>query len=85
MEAKVIQRGGALEVEQITTMLDSPGYARLKKRIEAELERARGECETATAPEEVYRRQGRVAALRGVLGLPEQILSDMRKNDRSRG
>lgn len=79
MDAKVIHRGDTLEAEQFRAMLDSPGFARLRERIAVELARARTDIETATEPHDIYRRQGGVHALRLMLSLPDQILSEMRK------
>lgn len=71
-----------LEVRRFQEMIESPAFARLWGRVKAELERARGECERADGEIEVRRGQGAVKALQTVLGLPAQVLGEMKQRKR---
>jgi hypothetical protein len=81
MDGKVIvpDRLDALDTERFADMLASPPFNLLRARIYAELERARGDCETQNDPQALNRAQGRCGALRAVQALPEIMLKEMRR------
>jgi hypothetical protein len=74
-----VNRLDGLDEERFRAMLASPPFRLYLERLQAELERARADCERQPAAVELYRAQGTVAALRTALGLPEQILKDLLK------
>ena len=69
----------SLDAERFRDMVASPPFALFRARIEAELERARGDCEVAAEPRAVTLAQGRSAALRTALALPALILKEIEK------
>lgn len=75
----VSQRFDQLDRERFKDMVDSPSFRILFDRIVKELERARATAERHECSiKEVRIAQGTVAALRMVLGLPNQIVNEMK-------
>lgn len=85
MEAKVTssERLDQLDAERFRDMLASPPFDILRKRITAELERARMDCERQTNIRDLRRAQGVTSGLRTVLALPEQILKEIESRKRA--
>jgi len=81
METKAapIDRLDALDAERFRDMLASPPFVLLKERVTKEWERAREACAQETELRDIYRAQGRVAALRVALDLPNLILKEIEK------
>lgn len=71
-------RFDALDRELFETMIVSPSFVVYRRRLIAELERARIDCETREEACAIHRAQGSVRGLRIALGLPEEILKEMR-------
>jgi hypothetical protein len=65
-----------VDARQLAEMKASPAFALLRKRIEAELERTREQCEAADGAMDIHRAQGKIVALRTVLGLPDRLISE---------
>jgi hypothetical protein len=79
---KVTDRLDHLDAERFRDMVLSPPFQTYRRRIEAELERARGECERCDDWNEVRLAQGRAAALHAVLGLPATILGEIERAEK---
>lgn len=81
MEARLTiqSRPDAIDAERFGEMIRSPLFALFRARLEAELERTRGQCEHADDELELRRAQGGVKALRAALALPEAIRTEMAK------
>jgi hypothetical protein len=71
-------RQDALDIEAFDDMIASAPFAAFMLRVAAELDRARGTCETASARLLVVRAQGAAQALRAVVGLPERMAKEMK-------
>lgn len=80
MDAQVTEdrRSDALDREAFEDMVQSAAFGRLFQRIQGALNSMQSQCERADDILSVRRAQGQVAALRMVLNLPQQILSEMR-------
>lgn len=80
MEARLTpaNRLDQLDAEQFRDMLASEPFQRVMARIRAELERARESCAGEDDELKLRRAQGAAAALRMALGLPEQILAEIK-------
>lgn len=76
-------RGDALDTERFENMLASPPFALYLKRVAAELERARTDCEKQDELRAIHNAQGRCASLRTVLELPAIMLREMRGGTKS--
>lgn len=68
-----------LDAEALRDVIGSAPFALVQKRIASELERARTVCETCKDTIELYRAQGAALALRAVLGIPANLLAEMKK------
>jgi hypothetical protein len=70
-------RKDALDIEAFDDMIASAPFAAFLARVTAELDRARGTCETASARLLVVRAQGAAQALRAVVALPARMAQEM--------
>ena len=79
MNAKLSQasRLDQLDREAFRDMIASAPFQTLWKRVRAEHERAREACVAGDSVPAIRRAQGAAAALRSVLGMPEQLLGEM--------
>jgi hypothetical protein len=77
--AAVSDRHDHLDAERFRDMVLSPPFQILRRRIEAELERQRTECERQEDESPLRQAQGAVAALRTVLALPTIILGEIER------
>ncbi len=66
-----------LEIARFAAMLQSEAFLILRARIEAELDRARNDCENQCELV-LMRAQGQAKALRTVLALPGMMLAEMK-------
>ena len=71
-------RFDALDAEQFEKMIGGKAFRRLWERVQAERARAVERCLREADELELRRAQGAVAALTAALGMPGQILSEMR-------
>lgn len=80
MDAKLTttHRLDHLDAQRFAEMLASPAWSRFEARVQSELDRLCGTCQGHDSGLSVRRAQGGVAALRAVLSLPQQMLSEMR-------
>lgn len=77
-----MDRMDGVSAQRFKEMTESAAFGRLHARIEAELRRAEESC-VQTESEAAWRRgQGSVAALRMVLGLPAQILAELKSKSK---
>jgi hypothetical protein len=74
---RTANRFDAIDAERFAEMLESESFRLVLERLEAEYVRASHECETATDLPQIYRAQGRVAALVTALRIPDQIRQEM--------
>ena len=72
------RRLDAFDASNIREMMLTPAWRHYYDRLEAAAVRSRADCETASEPTEIYRAQGRAAAFTVALGLPEQILKEIK-------
>lgn len=79
MEVPVKRTLDLIDAERIADMMKSEPFRVYQSRIQAELERARGTCETSDVTAEFHRAQGASKALRTVLALPAQILAEIKR------
>jgi hypothetical protein len=77
---KIIEtdRFDGIDRERFAEMLASAPFQIVVKRLAAELARASDECERAGDTTELFRAQGKAAALRMALKLPQAILEEMK-------
>jgi hypothetical protein len=76
---RVTDRLDHLDAERFRDMMASAPFQLLRTRIEMELGRALAICEGQDDIRLLRRAQGQAAALRCVLGLPIQILSEIER------
>ncbi len=69
------------DARRLREMIESAPWKLFAGRVEAELARATSACERSAAPVEIHRAQGAAMALRAVMRLPAQILSEARSDD----
>ncbi len=84
MQLKPTDRFDALDQERFEDMLQSPPFQIFLGRVRATLEVASGDCERLDDESDLRRAQGRAAALRTVLRLPEQIVEEMKEQRKRR-
>jgi hypothetical protein len=77
MEAKFTVVEDALDREAFKQMIQSAPFRLLQNRIGLELSRAEEACVRSDAALEIRRSQGKVAALRVALELPDKIYKEM--------
>ena len=75
----VEQRTDALDAEAFSDMVRSHAFALLRDRIQRALSIVSNDCEREDDHLKMRRAQGQVAALRMVLGLPDQMLAEMKQ------
>jgi len=73
-----MDRFDALEREAFENMVRSGAFQLFGERIRKALQVAGADCERADDELKLRRAQGQAAALRMVLALPEQILTEMK-------
>ena len=79
MEVKRQPKPDSVDAKLMRDMLGSSSFQLILTRVNAELVRAVGTCERSVEGIEIYRAQGAAAALRMVLGIPNQILTEIAK------
>ena len=86
MEAKLspVNRTDQLDVEAFKDMLESAPFRHFMARVAQELQRALSVTERAEEVLAIRRAQGAAAAIRTVLGLPEQLLGELKAKARGR-
>ena len=77
------RRADALDREAFEEMIQSAVFARLWQRIQNALNGVLNQCERSDDDLVVRRAQGQAAALRMVLGLPQQMLNEMKERKRN--
>lgn len=76
---QVTERFDQLDRERFRDMVESPPFRSFQARIERELNRLREATEAhSRSIKEIRIAQGGVAALRCVLGLPKQMIEEMK-------
>jgi len=70
------ERTDQIDRDRFRTMVNSDSFKIIWGRVESELKRAQEAC-TRCEGTEIYRAQGSVLALQGIVSLPEIILKEM--------
>lgn len=81
MQTNIIrsERLDGIDRSRFAAMIESESFQLLRRRITAELERARKVCERSESGLDIRRAQGAAAAFQTVLELPERLLLEMSK------
>jgi hypothetical protein len=72
-----------IDAERFRQMIESESFALLRKRIQQMFDTAARRCIEETDLPTLHANQGAAHCLRTILGLPEQLLGEIRSNNKA--